>query len=904
MRERAKYIITFLTIIVTIQLRAQGYLHTSNKQIVDGTGNEIILRGIGLGGWMLQEGYMMQSSDFANTQHELKKKISDLIGEQGMEDFYDTWLKNYICENDVDSMAAWGFNSIRLPLHYNLFTLPIEEEPGSGKNTWLQKGFDLTDSLLKWCSEKHIYLILDLHAAPGGQGKDQAISDYDPSKPSLWESAQNWKKTVSLWKKLAERYANEPWIGGYDLINETNWDMQNNSLLKNLYLEITDSIRLVDQNHILFIEGNWFANDFTGLTPPWDNNMVYSFHKYWTFNTKDVIQWMIDIRNIHNVPVWLGESGENSNTWFNECIKLAEENDIGWAWWPWKKISSIAGPLSATKTPEYETLLNYWKGSGAKPSVEFATNALMQMAENLKMENIEIHYDVMDAMFRQVHNSGTRPYANNTIPGLINASDFDMGRNGEAYYDNVVANYHLSTNTYTAWNSGWAYRNDGVDIEPCNDVSSNGYNVGFIDEGEWMVYTVNTSENALYSIDLRVASNSNSGILRILEDGNEITGPVSISNTGGWQNWSTVSIDSIILKQGTHQLKLLVEKAGFNINGFDFIKSGNTNEVSFKVVSAITGEDGYTIHLYLNKPAISGISESNSDFRITVNGTEIPVGSIQLNPLSSNVIDISVSQLLLKGNTILVSYSGNKINSDDGTLLLNFSDKQVYNVIPKRYQLPAKIQAEDYYTNSGLTVETCSDTGGGKDLGYTDAGDYLDYLVTVSEKSNFTVTYRVAALSSSGQIELQLVEDPVKSLHIIDLPVTNGWQTWTNVSKNVELDAGTHKIRVLVKKSGFNLNWFEFDFVSGVKHLNKNDLGFYTYPNPARDKIYIKNPGQNLFKWEILDMAGKTIVSGRPLNLNNTVCEIDISSILNGYYILKLYTSDRESGNYKISVEK
>jgi len=75
-------------------------------------------------------------------------------------------------------------------------------------------------------------------------------------------------------------------VGGYDIINETNWDMTGNIPLRDLLSEITDSIRIVDSRHIIFIEGNWFANDFTGLTPPWDDNMVYSPHKYWSVNDR------------------------------------------------------------------------------------------------------------------------------------------------------------------------------------------------------------------------------------------------------------------------------------------------------------------------------------------------------------------------------------------------------------------------------------------------------------------------------------------------------------------------------------------------------------------------------------------------------------------------------------------
>jgi len=183
--------------LISSLLSGQG-LKTSGKKIVNADGDEVILRGIGLGGWMLMEGYMMQSSDVADTQHEFKDRLIDLMGEANTNEFFDAWLENHVTKADVDSLASWGYNSIRLPMHYNLFTLPIEEEPVAGQNTWLEKGFDIVDSLLAWCSSNHLYLILDMHAAPGGQGANAAISDYDPSKPSLWESVENRNKTVAL----------------------------------------------------------------------------------------------------------------------------------------------------------------------------------------------------------------------------------------------------------------------------------------------------------------------------------------------------------------------------------------------------------------------------------------------------------------------------------------------------------------------------------------------------------------------------------------------------------------------------------------------------------------------------------------------------------------------------------
>ncbi|MEI9908352.1 MAG: cellulase family glycosylhydrolase [Bacteroidota bacterium] len=201
------------------------FLKTKDGAIVNEKGETVILRGMGLGGWMLQEGYMFRLSNLGQ-QYRIKEKITDVAGPEKTKQFYDQWLLNHTMKADIDSMAAWGFNSIRLPMHYNLYTLPVEEEPVKDANTWLEKGFVMTDSLLSWCRANKMYLILDLHAAPGGQGNDLAISDRDTAQPSLWESEANQQKTIALWRKLAERYVNEPWIGGYDIINEPNWGFE------------------------------------------------------------------------------------------------------------------------------------------------------------------------------------------------------------------------------------------------------------------------------------------------------------------------------------------------------------------------------------------------------------------------------------------------------------------------------------------------------------------------------------------------------------------------------------------------------------------------------------------------------------------------------------------------------
>ncbi len=550
----------FFLFIYSSNLFPQGFLHRENTKIVNGSGQEVLLKGLGLGGWLLQEGYMLQTSGFANAQWEIKAKILDLVGEANTEQFYETYRNNFVKKIDIEMIKSWGFNSVRLPFHYNLFAT------NTNPPVFLNKGFEIVDSLLQWCKANQIYLILDMHAAPGGQS-DEPISDYNSANPSLWQSEQNKNLTVQIWRKIAERYKDEEWIGGYDLLNEPKWNLPpNNQPLRDLYIRLTDTIRAVDNNHLLFIEGNWFATDFSGLTPAWDDNMSYSFHKYWNQNNQSSIQYLIDLRNSTNRPLWLGETGENSNKWFTDCAELMKSNNIGWAWWPLKKISSISGPLSSYLLPAYQTLLNYWGGSGSRPSVTYAMNALMAQANELLFENCNFQPDVIDALIRQPNNTSTVPYTQNNVPGIVHATDYNMGQLNYAYKD---VDYENTGNG--SWNSGWSYRNDGVDIESCSDFSSNGYNVGWIETGEWLKYSVSVSQSGYYDINFNVAAQNAGGKILIKINGVSQPSQVSVPATGGYQNWQTASASNVLIPAGSNTFDLWFISGGFNLSYMDFV---------------------------------------------------------------------------------------------------------------------------------------------------------------------------------------------------------------------------------------------------------------------------------------------------------------------------------------------
>ena len=564
-----------------------GFLKAKGKVIADGSGRTVILRGMGLGGWMLQESYMFRLNGVGQQYH-IRERIADLVGPEKTEQFYTAWLNNHTTRRDVDSLAAWGFNSIRLPMHYQLYTLPVEAEPVAGKNTWLAKGFEMTDSLLAWCKANHMYLILDLHAAPGGQGNDLNISDRDPAKPSLWDSEANQQKTIALWRKLAERYAREPAIGGYDIINEPNWGFEDpkdirgtrekeNRPLRALLMQITAAIREVDTTHIVIIEGNGFGNNYNGIFPLWDKNIVLSFHKYGNLNTPASIQNFLDWQDKYDVPLWLGESGENSNTWFTEAIQLVERRNIGWCWWQSKKMG-ISNPLEIIMGPSYRALQNYWLKNGPRPSATEAQAALDEWVEAIKIGNNIFHKDVIDAMFRQVGSSLALPFVPHVIRSgaVVRAVDFDLGRNGYAYRDNDTARYQYAMPAApSAGNRGGAYRNDGVDIQRDAGDGGGDFYVFNIEDGEWMQYTVSVAAAAAagkYRVVFSVAAADSAGRFSLWCNDKVLASAVVVPAGGGLGHWQTVELRDVLLPAGVDRLRVVADKGGFNFSQMRFIQ--------------------------------------------------------------------------------------------------------------------------------------------------------------------------------------------------------------------------------------------------------------------------------------------------------------------------------------------
>ena len=547
---------------------SQGFLHTEGKEIVEGNGEPILLRGFGLGGWLVPEGYMLIKRAWIEgfeSPTQIENHILNLIGEEKSKEFWEDYRKNFVSRADIDQIADWGFNHIRLPFHYKQF----HTEDGS-----TPIGYEIVDSLLSWCEPYNMYVILDMHCAPGAQNGGP-ISDSD-GIARLWLEEDKKELTVEIWREIAEYYSDNTLIGGYDLINEPVLPQGVTlSEFKQLYIDITQAIREVDQNHIVFIEGNWYGTDFSGLTPPWDDNMSYSFHKYWGETDISTIQSYLTMRNTYDIPLWMGESGENSNSWYYEAlVKLLEENNIGWNFWCHKKADKITSPYSAIISPEYNSLLNYFEGTTFPPTPEEAEYALSTLTTNLKIENCAVNEGVIKCLTDPDYGSISKPYRPHSIPGTIAAVHYDVGNWGVSYTDDNWYN-----NGDGGYNDGWSYRNDGVDVEKNTNPDGYPYNVGWTEVGEWLGYTVEDVTPGTYNINVSVASNGVAGMFFIQINGVNVSVVNVPASTGGWYNWVDLTIPDVEISGGEQFIRLQIVQGGFNIESIKFESVlSNSNE--------------------------------------------------------------------------------------------------------------------------------------------------------------------------------------------------------------------------------------------------------------------------------------------------------------------------------------
>ena len=394
MRKLAPISLLFLASLAAAQ---PGFLHRQGTQIVDVAGHPVTLRGTNLGNWLVPEGYMFLFNDGPESRREIDAFFRDITGPDETDRFWREWRDRYVTERDIAALARMGVNLLRVPLHHALLA-----EGGDG--------WKYLDSLIGWARKNGIWVILDLHAAPAGQTGTNIDDSW--GYPWLFESENPQAETVALWKRIAARYRDEPAVLGYDLLNEPippfNGLLRLNPKLEPLYRRIVSAIREVDKRHIAILEGPQWASTFAPFGPPFDENVMYSFHKYWTAPTREVIQPYLDFRAKYNVPIYLGESGENTDEWIGRFVRVLNDEKIPWTFWPYKKMESASAIASFRKPEHWDAVVAYSKRLGSvgtaekrgaqRPSVEEARAALRELLDRIQFDQCRINAGYVRAL--------------------------------------------------------------------------------------------------------------------------------------------------------------------------------------------------------------------------------------------------------------------------------------------------------------------------------------------------------------------------------------------------------------------------------------------------------------------------------------------------------------------------
>ncbi|MGC9150896.1 MAG: glycoside hydrolase family 5 protein [Microbacter sp.] len=383
---------------------ASSFFRIDKQNLIAPNGKPFLIQGINLGNWLNPEGYMFLF-DKTNCFRTIDEAFKEMVGPEFVNHFWQQFQDRYITREDIHFIRQTGMNTVRIPFHYKLFT--YEDYMGSNNP---QRGFELLDRVISWCHAEGLYVILDMHDAPGGQTGDNIDDSYGYPWLMVNEAAQ--QQFCTIWKKIARHYANNSTVLGYDLLNEpiapyfSDLAMLNRQL-EPLYKRVVASIRQVDKNHIVLLGGAQWDGNFTVFNDPkFDSKMMYTCHRYGCDTLQQSIQDFLDFRSKVNLPLYMGETGENTDAWIAGFRRLLNRNNMGWTFWPYKKMENTRCMVSFAKPNGWDAVIAFTEKDRSsfadirknRPSQDSVKVALNQLLENIEFSHCSVNKGYIEAL--------------------------------------------------------------------------------------------------------------------------------------------------------------------------------------------------------------------------------------------------------------------------------------------------------------------------------------------------------------------------------------------------------------------------------------------------------------------------------------------------------------------------
>jgi endoglucanase len=336
-------------------MKDENLLRVDGNRLVRGDGTPVVLRGVGLGGWMNMENFI---TGYPANETQQRTALQKALGEDGYQRFFDRFLEVFFDEADARYLASLGLNCVRIPLNYRHFE--DDDQPFVMK----EAGFRLLDRVVDICARNRLYTVLDLHALQGFQNQHWH-SDNPTHWAQLWTHRHFQDRVVRLWEALAERYRDHPWVAGYNVINEPSDPSE--ASIGPFYRRLETAIRAVDKQHVLFLDGNRYSLDFHMFGDPLPN-CVYTAHDYalpgfvdgggypgttrGEFVDRGAVEKTFLARTDYmrrtGTPIWIGEFGpvytgdrtgdDQRYQLLRDQLDLYREHGASWSLWTYKDI--------------------------------------------------------------------------------------------------------------------------------------------------------------------------------------------------------------------------------------------------------------------------------------------------------------------------------------------------------------------------------------------------------------------------------------------------------------------------------------------------------------------------------------------------------------------------------------
>jgi hypothetical protein len=531
-------------------------IRQSGKYWVDPSGNRVNLRGVNLGNWLAMEFWMLGYGSISNNsgtipdQCTLESTLAGRFGNVEKERLMSAYRDSFITARDFDLIKGMGMNVVRVPFLYSV----VEDD--NVPYTLRADAWKYLDFAVDEAEKRGMYVILDLHGAAGGAAAASEQHDGCVGPAAMWTNATYKDRTKWLWDMIASHYNGRTAVAAYDLLNEP-WGTDPTTLANFAY-ELFDTVRFKDPNHVIILPGHssgidaygnpntrgltnvafwmhfypglWGWNEVSGPTA--QANMYGDWLQCGTGDSREVCNWNTKLTGL-NTPFLIGEFQPWTllGTYGGQMTRHAYDifNMYGWGGTNWAyKTTSPGGSNGSTSSWGWGMVTNSSTGGTyGSLNVSTATNA------------------AIEAYFRGF-----------AIQALV--------RN-----ENIASWMNWTPTVGTRIEAEMFNNHSGVRLETTSDTGG-GFDVGYIDTNDWMSYPINVPTTGAYTVQFRVASANSGGQLVLSKNATDL-GVVTVPNTGGWQNWTTVSM-TVQLTAGQQDLAIFARTGGWNVNWWQLTK--------------------------------------------------------------------------------------------------------------------------------------------------------------------------------------------------------------------------------------------------------------------------------------------------------------------------------------------